>query len=125
MAMKTTTIKQACLAAIALAAVSGIGATPAAAQQFDCRDAKLKTEKAICGSDNLSNLDDRMSELYDDLMRAYSSKKKRVWLRHYQREFLEARNACRSDRDCIKGIYLDQISDLEDRLEKATRRSER
>lgn len=117
------------LGAVALAAtfqgLTMVGASPASAQQFDCRDARLKAERSICDSEKLSGLDDRMSELYDDLMRAYSSKHKRAELRRYQRGFLETRNACRGDRACIKGAYLDQISVLEDRLELATRRSER
>lgn len=121
----TKTLIQALSATAAVAAFAILSGTPASAQQFDCRDAHKKAEKAICNSDKLSALDDRLNELYDDLMRAYSSKQKRSGLRRYQREFLEARNACRGDRGCIKGAYLDQISVLEDRLEVATRRSER
>ena len=100
-------------------------AAPASAQQFNCREARLKAERTICDSDRLSALDERMTEIYDDLMRAYSSKHDRNKLRRYQRAFLVTRNDCRSDRECIKGAYLDQISVLEERLEMATRRSER
>lgn len=46
-------------------------------------------------------------------------------LRNYQRHFLAVRDDCGRDTSCIKGAYLDQISVLEARLEKANRRTER
>ena len=50
---------------------------------------------------------------------------KRKALRNYQRHFLAVRDDCGRDTSCIKGAYLDQISVLEARLEKANSRTER
>jgi uncharacterized protein len=116
--------------ATALSAVAAFGAflfqiQPAAAQQFDCRDAEASSERTICRNDKLGALDEQMSNLYSELLRAYGSERQREGLRSYQRHFLAARDSCGRDTGCIKGAYLDQISVLEARLEQAYRRSER
>lgn len=113
-------------AAAALAAgMAALAGTPAAAQEFDCRKTDYASERTICRSGKLSALDERMSSLYSELMETYDRKGQREDLRSYQRHFLDARDNCGRDTDCIKGAYLDQISVLEARLERATRRSER
>jgi uncharacterized protein len=111
-------------ALLALAAMAG-SVRPAAAQEFDCRNAEFASERTICGSDRLSALDERMSALYADLKAAYGNRYQRNDLKAYQRQFLDARDSCGRDIECIKGAYLDQISVLETRLEQAYRRSER
>jgi len=116
--------------AAALSAVAAFGALllqsqPAAAQQFDCRDAEAASERTICRNGKLGALDEQMSSLYSELLQAYGSERQREGVRNYQRHFLAARDSCGRDTDCIKGAYLDQISVLEARLEQAYRRSER
>lgn len=111
-------------ALLALAAMAG-AARPAAAQEFDCRNAELASERMICGSDRLAALDERMNGLYADLKAAYGRRYQRDDLKAYQRQFLDARDSCGRDAECITGAYLDQISVLEARLERAYRRSER
>ncbi len=109
---------------LALAAMAGF-AHPASAQEFDCRNAELASEQMICRNDRLAALDERMSGLYADLKAAYGSRFQRDSLKAYQHQFLDARDSCGRDVECIKGAYLDQISVLESRLERAYRRSER
>jgi uncharacterized protein len=109
---------------LALAAMAG-AVRPASAQEFDCRNAELASERMICGNDRLAALDERMSALYADLKAASGSRYQRDDLKAYQRQFLDARDSCGRDAQCIKGAYLDQISVLESRLERAYRRSER
>jgi uncharacterized protein len=111
-------------ALLALAAMAGSART-ASAQEFDCRNAEFASERAICGSDRLSALDERMSALYADLKATSASRYQRDDLKTYQRQFLDARDSCGRDVECIRGAYLDQISVLESRLEQAYRRSER
>jgi uncharacterized protein len=107
------------LAAVILsAAVAGLSG-PAAAQSFECGDASLRSERAVCGSDRLSGLDDRMSRLYDKLMASIDSNRGRERVREYQRHFLAARDACGRDVSCIKGAYLDQIEVLSARIRVA------
>jgi uncharacterized protein len=88
----------------------------ASAQSFNCRDASNAAERAICGSDKLSDLDDRMNELYSQLLSGTASEKTRIWVRDYQHRFLSARDACGRNTGCIKGAYLDQISVLSARI---------
>lgn len=109
---------------LALAAMAGV-VRPAAAQEFDCRNAELASERMICRSDRLAALDERTSALYADLRAAYGNRYQRDDLKAYQRQFLAARDSCGRDTECIKGAYLDQISVLESRLERAYRRTER
>jgi uncharacterized protein len=109
---------------LALAIMAG-SVRPAVSQEFDCRNAEFASERTICGSDRLSALDERMSGLYANLKAAYGSRYQRADLKVYQQHFLDARDACGRDSECIKGAYLDQISVLETRLEQAYRRSER
>lgn len=109
---------------LALAIMAG-SVRSAAAQEFDCRNAEFASEMTICGSGRLSALDERMNELYRDLKAAYGTRYQRNGLKAYQRQFLDARDACGRDTECIKGAYLDQISVLEARLEQVYRRTER
>lgn len=95
------------------------GVQPAAAQSFKCRDASNAAERAVCGSDRLSDLDDRMSDLYGQLLSGTASERTRGWVRDYQRRFLSARDACGRNTGCIKGAYLDQISVLSARVRVA------
>ncbi len=111
-------------ALLALAAMAS-SVRPAAAQEFDCRNAAFASERTICGSDRLSALDEQMSGLYKDLKAASGDRYERADLKDYQRQFLAARDACGRDVECIRGAYLDQIGVLETRLERAYRRSER
>ncbi len=100
-------------------------AKPAAAQEFNCRDADYASERTICRNGDLGALDEQMNGLYGELLKATASKYQRADIKDYQRRFLDARDACGRDANCIKGAYLDQISVLDARLEQAYRRSER
>jgi uncharacterized protein len=67
---------------LALAAICLAGTAHAVnAQDFDCRQAALSSEKAICSSTRLSALDERMSHLYNRLWTALDSNTAREGLR--------------------------------------------
>lgn len=124
----TITLKFA--AAVSAAALAALGilavqAGQASAQEFDCRKAELNSEHMICRSDALGALDEKMSNLYAELMQSYDRKSQRDQLKRYQHQFLEARDDCARDIECIKGAYLDQISVLEVQLDRRYRTSER
>jgi uncharacterized protein len=107
-------------AALALAAVSAaLAATPAGAADFSCRSASNAAERAICGDNKLSRLDDQMAATYGQLWAA-SSHRSRLVLRDYQHRFLNARNACGWNTGCIRGAYLDQISVLDAKLSEVS-----
>jgi uncharacterized protein len=124
----TTTLKlAAAISAGSLLALAAFAGTvrPSVAQEFDCRNAELASERVICGSDALSSLDERTNALYADLKETYGRGYRREDLKAYQRQFLDARDSCGRDAECIKGAYLDQISVLESRLQRAYRLGER
>ena len=109
------------LAAVIFAGAVASLPQSAAAQSFNCQAASNAAERAVCGSDRLSDLDDRMSELYDQLLSSTASATTRDWVRNYQHRFLSARDACGRNTGCIKGAYLDQISVLSARVRVAER----
>jgi uncharacterized protein YecT (DUF1311 family) len=120
----TRSLKLSGLAAAVLTATVLTLPEPAAAQSFNCRAASNAAERAVCGSDRLSDLDDRMSELYNQLLSGTAGERTRGWVRDYQRRFLSARDACGRNTGCIKGAYLDQISVLSARVRVAEESSD-
>ena len=92
MSRAKTISKSVLVALTGMASLSTLSAS-ASAQSFDCRNSAKSAERAVCGSDNLSALDDRMSQLYDQLLSG-SNRGTRNWVRSYQHRFLQARNAC-------------------------------
>ena len=101
-----------------LSAIAAAVALPgsAAAQDFNCRAASSASEKAICTSQRLSQLDERMSHLYARLWNALADNDAREGLRDYQLNFLSARDACGRNETCIRGAYLDQIEVLKQHM---------
>ncbi|HVZ04642.1 hypothetical protein [Hyphomicrobium sp.] len=117
-------------AAVSAAALAALGllalqAGEASAQEFDCRKAELASERTICRNDVLAALDEKASNLYGELKQSYRSTSQRDRLKRYQRQFLDARDDCGHDTECIKGAYLDQISVLEAQLDRRYRAEER
>lgn len=107
----------------ALAALVAITAcnmpTGAKAQSYSCKAATETAERVICKNERLRNLDERMSQIYRDLMQALTREDQREGLRDYQVNFLNTRDACGRNVSCIKGAYLDQIDVLKARLRYA------
>ena len=90
--------------------------TAAGAQDFSCRAASQPSERAICASHRLSQLDERMSHLYARLWNALDDDTAREGLRDYQLNFLSARDSCGWNESCIRGAYLDQIEVLKQHM---------
>lgn len=99
------------LAAAGLLAITG----PAATTPIDCRAPGSAAEKALCGSDLLSRLDERAQHHYGAL-RAITPDPQRGVLEQDHARFLEMRDACVSDRICLTTTYLTRIEDLTGRL---------
>lgn len=78
------------------------------AASFDCTKASTKVEQLICGDPQLSQQDDDMAALYEELNRQDSSE-----LRNAQRNWVRQRNACRTI-DCLRGAYEAWIGTLKD-----------
>lgn len=89
-----------------------LGASARAAS-FDCTKSITRTEKIICQSGDLSDLDSKLSQLYEKAYRDSDSAAKenllvrqRSWMRY-------VRPACGTE-ECIKMAYEDRIDQLED-----------
>jgi hypothetical protein len=82
---------------------------------FDCEKAKTKIEKLICGDPTLSEADDKLHALYNDVLAKSpvpedTKQQQLEWVK-------ESRNTCKNT-DCLRQAYTSRISDLEEQLSK-------
>jgi len=99
---------------IAVAVVTAPYAGLAQGPSFDCARAGSPTERAICGSPQLSQQDRVISALYSDLHRALGPAARDRLLTE-QRAWLAGRNSCGADKGCIATMSDDRIRVLEAR----------
>ena len=97
-------------------------AAAAAAPSFDCGTSKHPNERLICRSTELSELDNRMVVLYDDLI-TYLNRDDQEELKQSQRRWLKARLDCDDDFLCTKRAYTERIERLAIVLERVRDRS--
>jgi uncharacterized protein len=99
-------------AATVLAALAASRASAAVIQPIDCNiDLATSAERTICKSQHLQILDAQITEVYADLMgnrHIASAAKTRV--RESQYQFLQRRNACGGDRDCLEEVMQRRLS---------------
>ncbi len=67
---------------------------------FDCSDAHLPAEQALCSSEQLAELDRKIAAAYNSLLNKAPSKRKSD-IKEGQRAFLRARNACGDQQSCL------------------------
>jgi uncharacterized protein len=83
--------------------------TTAQAASFDCRKARTKIEKLICSNDELSKLDESLSEMYLRALNRADIKEQTI---ESQRQWLKyERNICQ-DAECVKHAYETRIKEL-------------
>ena len=75
------------------------------AASFDCNNASTNIEKIICSNNELSSLDDELSEVYK------SATLKDASIKQSQREWIKQRNNCDTD-SCIIENYKNRINEL-------------
>ncbi|MFB3884846.1 MAG: ankyrin repeat domain-containing protein [Thermodesulfobacteriota bacterium] len=79
------------------------------AASFDCRKARTKIEKLICSNDELSKLDESLSEVYLRALNRADIKQQTI---ESQRQWLKyERNLCQS-AECVKHAYETRIKEL-------------
>ena len=103
MTIRSTTITLSILAA-ALA--------PAAAEaaSFDCSRAATPTEHAICDNPQLSSLDDQTAGMYYTMISNGSLSPAKVsQVKAAQASFLQKRNTCGANYNCLIDAYTAQI----------------
>ena len=83
-------------------------AAHAHAAGFDCKKALRPIEKAICDDGALSQLDDRLTKAYEDMLGKISDKESLVVS---QRAWLQQRDRC-VDKRCLRRAYEDRLSEV-------------
>jgi len=77
---------------------------------FNCAYARLQSEKLICASRPLAELDRQMASLYYDQM-ARADERTRQLLRRTRDAFLTRRDRCQQS-GCIASVYEDRIDEI-------------
>ena len=88
-----------------LMVLSGI----AAAASFDCSKAGTRAEKMICGNSELSGLDERLSAVFQEVVKQSADQETRV---RQKRWISEERDRCK-DSACMSAAYKKRIAELE------------
>ena len=103
--------KAALFIATSMAVLAGTAISSSQAASFNCRYAKLPAEVAICQSDTLSRLDERMAAKYYRLRRNLDHVD-RAQLKDDQRFWLRQRNRCGYNLGCLEDSYYRRIDQL-------------
>lgn len=99
---------------VAFALVS-ISCSYSLAASFNCNRASTCTENVICETPQLSRLDSRMDRLYDELQDVASKKGARKLL-NSQRVWLDNRDSCGCNANCLVSMYESRIELFNDVL---------
>jgi len=100
------------LAASLLTAASLFMSNPAKAQSFNCANAYKPAELAICNSENLIVLDEKMAKLHAAKTVGYSNKPEKQKFSRDSRRWLKQRNSCKVDFTCLELRYRERIAML-------------
>jgi uncharacterized protein len=92
------------LATAAFPIVSG-----ASAASFNCGNATLAAEKAICRDANLSSLDERTARMYFIIVGSGAPPETVAQVRDAQSKFVATRNSCGANVDCLVDAYTTQM----------------
>lgn len=79
------------------------------AASFNCQHALLPAEQAICGNANLSRLDEQTAGMYFLIVGSGAPASTISQVKAAQGQFLERRNACGANVDCLVSAYTDQM----------------
>jgi uncharacterized protein len=102
------------VAGIFVAAVLiGLSAAPVAAAtpSFSCAGNLAPTEAVICSDDSLAALDRQLAAAYTSVYASFPPSE-RSTLTSVQKAWLAQRNACRTDKTCIRNAYLKRLGQL-------------
>ena len=83
----------------------------AANPSFSCAGDLAPTEAVICSDDFLAALDRSLADAYKKMYASFPPNE-RSTLASVQRTWLAQRNACRTDKTCIRNAYLARLKQL-------------
>jgi uncharacterized protein len=79
------------------------------AASFDCKKASIAAERTICSNANLSRLDARTAGMYFTILGSDVPASTLGQVKTSQRQFLDTRNACGANVDCLVDAYTSQM----------------
>ncbi|ABG40914.1 conserved hypothetical protein [Paraglaciecola sp. T6c] len=101
------TLKLGCATILAMMASNAFSAS------FNCQNAAQTDEKIVCGSVELSTLDEQLSKRYKvAIANNQAQPAKKLEIQRSQTQWLSQRKACHFSFDCIKRVYRKRISSL-------------
>ena len=100
-------------AAAAFIAIVFIGqsAATAATPSFSCAANLAPTEAVICSDDSLATLDRQLASAYAKMYASFPANE-RSTLTSVEKAWVAQRNACRTDKTCIRNAYLARLKQL-------------
>lgn len=81
----------------------------AGAASFNCQQASLPAEKAICANTNLSHLDEQTAGMYFTIVGSGAPAATVTEVKSSQAKFVQIRNACGANVDCLVDAYTSQM----------------
>ena len=101
------------IAIVLAVVVMGLSAAPAAAAtpSFSCAGNLVPTEAVICSDDSLAALDRQLAAAYAKMYASFPVSE-RGTLTSVQKTWLAQRNACGTDKTCIRNAYLARLKQL-------------
>jgi uncharacterized protein len=79
------------------------------AASFNCQHALLPSEQAICSNANLSRLDEQTAGMYFIIVGSRAPAATLSEVKASQARFLDRRNACGTNKDCLIDAYTDEM----------------
>lgn len=99
-------------AAFALSLAALLASTPAPAQTVSCAEAQKPAEFAICNSEDLQLLDEKVDAAYRREMAALGTKPGQQQATRRQAQWELGRDACKADAGCLQRAYEARLSEL-------------
>ncbi len=99
-------------AAIALSAATLLSAGTAKAQSFSCSGANLPSEMAVCNSEDLLVMDEKLAAMAAQRLTKSSTKPARQSFSREQQAWISRRNECGADPVCLELRYNERMSEL-------------
>jgi uncharacterized protein len=106
-------------AALGLTLASLLVATRAQAQSFSCAHSQSQAQMAICNSEDLLVLDEKLSAMVAQRLARAKTLSERETLQREQSAWTGQRNACGSDQACLQRSYGERIVRLSGAAELA------
>ncbi len=100
------------VAALALSLATLLAATSARSQSFSCSQASQPSEMAVCNSEDLLVLDEKLAAMAAQRLSATTNKPARQAFSREQQAWLSLRNACGSDPTCLELRYSERMLEL-------------